>query len=72
MTASISKEALGLMLPGTMDHYFQDEPQYLEAPHPGVLSVTFAAITAWLARRASQAELTGLSDAQLALSLIHI
>ena len=66
MTATISKEALGLMLPGTMNHYFQDEPQYLEAPRPGVLALTFSAIAGWFAQRAARTELAELSDAQLA------
>ena len=66
MTAYISKEQLGLMLPGTMDHYFQDEPEYLAAPRPGLLIRAAAAIGAWRARRATIQEVASLSDAQLA------
>ena len=66
MTAYVSKEALGLMLPGTMNHYFQDEPQYLEAPRPGALALVFAAFAGWIARRNAVDEVAGLSDAQLA------
>ena len=66
MTAYVSKEALGLMLPGTMNHYFQDEPQYLETPRPGALALAFTAFTGWMVRRNAVDELAGMSDAQLA------
>ena len=65
MTTHVSKEQLGLMIPGTMDHYFQDEPEYLAAPRPGLLARTAASIAAWLTRRASIVDASALSDAQL-------
>ena len=66
MTATVSKEALGLMMPGTMNDYYRDRPQYLEAPGPGVMALVFAAVAGWFARRVEMAELAELSDAQLA------
>lgn len=66
MTAYVSKEALGLMLPGTMNHYYEYEPQYLEAPRPGMLALAFSAFAGWLVRRNASDELAGMSDAQLA------
>ena len=66
MTTHVSKEQLGLMMPGTMDHYFQNEPEYLAAPRPGLLAKAAAAIGAWISRRAAIEEVAALSDAQLA------
>ena len=66
MTTHVSKEELGLMMPGTMDHYFQDEPEYLETPRPGLLARAGAGIDAWIARRTEIEEVAALSDAQLA------
>lgn len=66
MTAHLSKEQLGLMRAGTMNHYFDAEPQYLDAPLPGTFARLMAALNGWLARRATIAELSALSDAQLA------
>ena len=66
MTTHVSKEQLGLMMPGTMDHYFQNEPEYLAAPRPGLLAKAAAAIGAWISRRAAIEEMAELSDAQLA------
>ena len=66
MTATVSKEALGLMMPGTMNDYYRDGPQYLEAPGPSVLALVFAAVAGWFARRSEMAELAELSNAQLA------
>lgn len=66
MTAHVSKEQLGLMLPGTMSHYFQDEPEYLEAPRPGLLARAFTVVAGWLVRRGEIEEVASLSDAQLA------
>jgi uncharacterized protein YjiS (DUF1127 family) len=66
MTAHVSKEQLGLMLPGTMSHYFQDEPEYLEAPRPGLFARLFSAVSGWASRRTGLEEVSGLTDAQLA------
>jgi len=66
MTAHVSKEQLGLMLPGTMSHYFQDEPEYLEAPRPGLFARLFSAISGWVALRTEMEEVSSLTDAQLA------
>ena len=66
MTTHVSKEQLVLMMPGTMDHFFQDEPEYLAAPRPGLLVRAVAGIAAWIARRAEIEEVASLSDAQLA------
>ena len=66
MTTHVSKEQLGLMIPGTMDHYFQDEPEYLEAPRPGLLVRAVAGIAAWNARRAEIEAIISMSDADLA------
>ncbi len=66
MTAHVSKEQLGLMLPGTMDHYFQDEQEYLAAPRPGLFARAMLGISDWFARRATITEVAHLSDAQLA------
>lgn len=66
MAAHISKEQLGLMLPGTMNHYFQDEPIYLDGIRPGLLARLAATVTGWFARRAEIEEIAGMSDAQLA------
>ena len=66
MTTHVSKEELGLMMPGTMDHYFQDEPEYLEIQRPGLLARAAAGIDAWIAHRAEIAEVAALSDADLA------
>ena len=66
MTTHVSKEQLGLMMPGTMDHYFQDEPEYLEIPRPGLLARAGAGIDAWIARRTEIEEVAAFSDAQLA------
>ncbi|MCC6716273.1 MAG: DUF1127 domain-containing protein [Acetobacteraceae bacterium] len=66
MSAHASKEQLGLTLPGTLNHYYEAEPQYLDAPPPGAFSRVLAAFLSWRARRATIAELSALSDAQLA------
>ena len=66
MTTHVSKEQLGLMMPGTMDHYFQNEPEYLASPRPGLLVRAVVRIAAWIARRAEIEEVSSLSDAQLA------
>ena len=66
MTTHVSKEQLGLMMPGTMDHYFQDEPEYLEIPRPGLLVRAVAGIAAWNARRAENEAVASMSDADLA------
>lgn len=66
MTAHVSKEQLGLMLPGTMSHYFRDEPEYLEAPRPGLLARLCTAMFGWISRRTELEEVASLSDAQLA------
>ncbi len=66
MTTHVSKEQLGLMMPGTMDRYFQDEPEYLAAARPGLLARAVAGIGNWMARRAAIQEVAALSDAQLA------
>ncbi len=66
MTAHVSKEQLGLMLPGTMSHYDQNEPEYLEAPRPGMLANLFLAVSGWVSRRSEMEEVSSLSDAQLA------
>ena len=65
MTAHVSKEQLGLMMPGTMDHYFQDEPQYLESGRPTLLSRAWAGLSAWYSRYAAVQEIANLSDTQL-------
>lgn len=64
MATHISKEQLGLMLPGTMNHYFQDEPIFLEGP--GLFARLAAKVTDWFARRAAIEGIAGMSDAQLA------
>jgi uncharacterized protein YjiS (DUF1127 family) len=66
MTAHVSKEQLGLMLPGTMSHYDQNEPEYLEAPRPGLLASLFQSVSGWVARHTEMEEVSSLSDAQLA------
>lgn len=66
MATHISKEQLGLMLPGTMNHYFQDEPVYLEGLRPGLFSRLAATVTGWFARHAEMEEIAGMTDAQLA------
>ncbi len=66
MTAHVSKEQLGLMLPGTMSHYFQDKPEYLEAPRPGLFARVFAALSERVGRQDRIQEVAALSDAQLA------
>ena len=66
MATHMSKEQLGLMLPGTMNHYFQDEPVYLEALRPGLLARLAGALSGWFARRAQVQEIAGMTDAQLA------
>jgi uncharacterized protein YjiS (DUF1127 family) len=65
MTAHVSKEQLGLMLPGTMSHFIQDEMEYREAPRPGLLAQAAAAVSGWLSRQDQADEVAGLSDAQL-------
>ncbi len=66
MTAHVSKEQLGLMLPGTMSHYFQDEPEYLETARPGLFARIVGAVSAWVGRQGRIDEVAALSDAQLA------
>jgi uncharacterized protein YjiS (DUF1127 family) len=66
MATHISKEQLGLMLPGTMNHYFQDEPLHLEALRPGLFSRLAAIVAGIFARRAVIQEIAGMTDAQLA------
>ncbi len=66
MTAHVSKEQLGLMLPGTMSHYDQNEPEYLEAPRPGVLSSLLLAVSGWVSRHSEVGDVSSFSDAQLA------
>ncbi len=66
MTAHVSKEQLGLMLPGTMSLYVQDAPDYLEAPRPGLFARILAAVSGWVSRRTEMEEVASLSDAQLA------
>lgn len=66
MTTHISKEQLALMMPGTMDHYFQNEPEYLATPRPGLLARIGAGIATWIARRVEMEEVAALSDSQLA------
>lgn len=69
MTTHISKEELALMLPGTMYHYFKDEPDYVvaqPAPRPGLLTRLRRALAGWLQQHAEMQELANLSDAQLA------
>jgi uncharacterized protein YjiS (DUF1127 family) len=66
MTAHVSKEQLGLMLPGTMSHYDQNEPEYLEAPRPGVLASLMLAVSGWVSSSTEVKEVSSLSDAQLA------
>ena len=66
MTAHVSKEQLGLMLPGTMSHYDQNEPEYLEAPRPGLLASLVLALSGWVSRHTEMEEVSSLSDAQLA------
>ena len=69
MTTHISKEELALMMPGTLYHYFHDEPEYrvaTPAPKPGVFARIASAVSDWSRRRAEANELAGLSDEQLA------
>jgi len=66
MTAHVSKEQLALMMPGTMSHYFQDTPEYLEPPRPGPFARMFVAVSAWAGRQGRIDEVAALSDAQLA------
>ena len=66
MTAHVSKEQLGLMLPGTMSLYVQDAPDYLEAPPPGLFARLLSAVSGWVSRRTEMEEVASLSDAQLA------
>ncbi len=70
MTAYVSKEELGLMLPGTMYHYFTDEPEYVvRSPgraKPGLAARVRAWLSAKVLRRSEAEELASLSDAQLA------
>jgi len=66
MTAHVSKEQLALMLPGTMSHYFKDEPEYLEATRPGPFARMFAALSGWAGRQSRIDDVAALSDAQLA------
>jgi uncharacterized protein YjiS (DUF1127 family) len=65
MTAHVSKEQLGLMLPGTMSYGFRDEPEYLESPQPGLFASALAAISGWVSRDPALEDVSGLSDAQL-------
>jgi uncharacterized protein YjiS (DUF1127 family) len=65
MTAHVSKQQLGLMLPGTMSHYLRDEPEYPEPTRPGLLAGAVAAVSGWLSRQGQMDEVAGLSDAQL-------
>jgi uncharacterized protein YjiS (DUF1127 family) len=66
MTAHVSKEQLGLMMPGTMDRFFQDEQEYLESPRAGLLARAWAGLSAWYSRQVTVQEIAGLSDMQLA------
>jgi uncharacterized protein YjiS (DUF1127 family) len=66
MTAHVSKEQLGLMLPGTMSHYDQNEPDYLEAHRPGLLAGLYATVSGWVSRQGAMEEVASLTDAQLA------
>ncbi len=66
MAIHVSKEQLGLMLPGTSNHYFQDEPVYLEALRPGLFARLVATVTGWLSRHVEMEEIAGMTDAQLA------
>jgi hypothetical protein len=68
MTAHVSKEQLGLMLPGTMHHYFAAEPEYIREPAPGVglLARLGAFVSDFFARQVTGEELSHLTDAQLA------
>jgi len=66
MTAHVSKQQLGLMLPGTMSHYFKDEPEYLEPARPGLFARAFAAAGEWLSGQDTNEKVSSLSDAQLA------
>jgi uncharacterized protein YjiS (DUF1127 family) len=68
MTAHVSKEELGLMLPGTMNHYFQDEPEFIREPvlGAGMLTRLGAWISAFASRHLTGDDLAGLTDAQLA------
>ena len=69
MTTHISKEELALMMPGTLYHYFHDEPEYqvaAPAQKPGLFARMAEVVSAWSRRRAEANELAGLSDEQLA------
>lgn len=68
MTAHVSKEELGLMLPGTMSHYFQDEPEIIREPvlGAGLFTRLGAWVSAFAARHLIGDDVAGLTDAQLA------
>lgn len=66
MTNHMSKEQLALMLPGTMWHYFKDEPEFRAVPVPQPRPGLFARLIGWWNRAQERAELAGLSDRQLA------
>jgi len=73
MTAYVSKEELGLMLPGTMYHYFTDAPEYVvrrsperTAPVAGLFERVRLWLTGWMTRQTEIAGIAALSDAQLA------
>lgn len=68
MTAHVSKEQLGLMLPGTTHHYFKDEPEFIREPAlgAGLLARIGTWVSDFLARRVTGEELSHLTDAQLA------
>jgi hypothetical protein len=68
MTAHVSKEQLGLMLPGTMSLFFANEPDYIREPAPGagLLARLGTWVSAIFARPVTADELAHLTDAQLA------
>ena len=69
MTTHISKEELALMMPGTLYHYFHDEPETVQAAparKPGIFARMVETVSAWSRRRSEANELASLSDEQLA------
>lgn len=71
MTTRIAKEEMALMMPGSIGHYFKDDPSDMpiDQQAPGLLArlgKVFAYLAEMPRRRAAMAELTALSEHELA------
>jgi uncharacterized protein YjiS (DUF1127 family) len=70
MSAHVMKDEIALGMPGSMGHYFRDEPMEAPAPATASLFTRLGAVVRWVVelpqRRAVMNELSSLSDHELA------